>query len=317
MRRENLPHAVRCARKFCLRAALVADCCNQLAQESTHALSFLRTMTSGTTASLICPACGQAFLSMQQSMEGMVQCPHCAHNAQRGYFGTQAQVVGVAQVRRRVSQTQPLQSMPSPAPQQPHVVSQPAAWPGLQPLPAQASAPLIARPTLQYSQALMPTGSPSPQSEEFTKPPHMRSTPWRGAFILLSFMVVCGGLSGCGGIASMSQPPNRTVSLQCLRLGPWCRMLRSPPLYRLRAPSYRLRIWGLLRRMRMLWFQRFLPLIPLRVGPHAFTMQENTALKSRLSLEGQVAKKLNCGSSRPYRACRRRCQVAPLCRCSS
>ena len=180
-----------------------------------HALSFLRTMTPGTTASLICPACGQAFLSMQQSMEGMVQCPHCAYNAQRGYFGTQAQVVGVAQVRRRVSQTQPLQSMPSPAPQQAHVVSQPAAWPGLQSLPEQAPAPLIARPTLQYSQALMPTGSPSPQTEEFTKPPHLRSTPWRGAFILLSFTVVCGGAAWLwwDSVNESAAKPDRVTSV--------------------------------------------------------------------------------------------------------
>ena len=151
-------------------------------------------MNPGTTASLICPACGQAFLSMQQSMEGMVQCPHCAHNALRGYFGTQAQVAGVAQVRRRVSQSQPLQSMPAPVLRQdPDVVSQPAAWPGLQPLPVQAPTTFVARQTLQPSQALMPTGEPPPQPEEFITPPHLRTSPWRGAFILLAFTVVCGG----------------------------------------------------------------------------------------------------------------------------
>jgi len=189
MGRENLPHAVLCARKFCVRTVLEAVSCNQLAQEAAHALSFLRTMTPGTTASLICPACGQAFLSMQQSMEGMVQCPHCAHNALRGRFGTQAQVAGVAQVRRRVSQTPPLQSMPALAQQPP----QPEAWPGVPPQPVQAPTTLMARPTLQYSQALMPTGAPPPQPEEFTTSPYMRTTSWRGAFILLSFTVVCGG----------------------------------------------------------------------------------------------------------------------------
>lgn len=149
-------------------------------------------MNPGTTASLICPACGQAFLSMQQSMEGMVQCPHCAHNALRSYFGTHAQVAGVAQVRRRVSQTQPLQSMPAPAPQQDiHVVSQPAAWGGQQ-QPVQAPANFTARQTLQPSQALMPTGAPPP-SEEFKTPPHLRPSPWRGVFIMLGFTVVCGG----------------------------------------------------------------------------------------------------------------------------
>jgi DNA-directed RNA polymerase subunit RPC12/RpoP len=170
----------------------VADCCNQLAQDAAHALSFLRTMNPGTTASLICPACGQAFLSMQQSMEGMVQCPHCAHNALRGYFGTQAQVAGVAQVRRRVAQSQPLQNLQPPAPD-PHPYSQPAAWPAMQPQPVQPPAPAFARPPLQYSQALMPTGAPPPQPDEFVTPPHLRTSPWRNAFILLAFTVVCGG----------------------------------------------------------------------------------------------------------------------------
>jgi len=148
-------------------------------------------MNPGTTASLICPACGQAFLSMQQSMEGMVQCPHCAHNALRGYFGTQAQVASVAQVRRRVSQTQPMQSVPPPAqpsPQQDiHAFSQLAAWPN------QAPANFTARQTLQPSQALMPRGAPPPLPEEFMTPAHLRSSPWRSAFILLTFSLVCGG----------------------------------------------------------------------------------------------------------------------------
>lgn len=150
-------------------------------------------MNPGTTASLICPACGQAFLSMQQSMEGMVQCPHCAHNALRSYFGTHAQVAGVAQVRRRVSQQQPLPSMPAPMqPQQEiHAIAQPAAWPPQPPI--QAPANFTARQTLQHSQALMPTGAPPPPSEEFKTPPHLRRSPWRGAFILLAFTVVCGG----------------------------------------------------------------------------------------------------------------------------
>ena len=150
-------------------------------------------MNPGTTASLICPACGQAFLSMQQSMEGMVQCPHCAHNALRGYFGTQAQVAGVAQVRRRVSQQQPMQSLPAPALQDAQVVAQPAAWPGLQPQPVQVPTSFMARQTLQPSQALMPTGAPPPPQEEGMTPPHLRTSPWRNAFIMLAFTVVCGG----------------------------------------------------------------------------------------------------------------------------
>ena len=131
---------------------------------------------------------------MQQSMEGMVQCPHCAHSALRGYFGTQAQVAGVAQVRRRVSQTQPLQQLPVPVFQQaqPEVTAftQPAVWPGLQP---QTSTISIARPALQYSQALLPTGAPPPPAEESMTSPHLRTSPWRGAFILLAFGMVFGG----------------------------------------------------------------------------------------------------------------------------
>ncbi len=152
-------------------------------------------MNPATTASLICPACGQAFLSMQQSMEGMVQCPHCAHNALRGYFGTHAQVAGVAQVRRRVSQPQPLQNMPAPGaqPQDPYAISQTVAWPGMQRQPVQPPMTSIARPVLQHSQALLPTGAPPPPQEEFVTPPHLRTSPWRGAFIMLAFVVVCGG----------------------------------------------------------------------------------------------------------------------------
>ncbi len=40
----------------------------------------------------------------------------------------------------------------------------------------------------------MPTGAAPPQPEEFITPPHLRSSPWRNAFIMLAFMVVCGGV---------------------------------------------------------------------------------------------------------------------------
>ncbi|WP_395747705.1 hypothetical protein [Prosthecobacter sp.] len=153
-------------------------------------------MNSATTASLICPACGQAFLSMQHSMEGVAQCPHCAYSAPRGSFGTQAQVAGVAQVRRRVSQTQPLQGMQPPViqPQAPSTFSPPAAaWPGMQSPGAQPPAPAFVRPPLHFSQALVPTGAPPPSPEAFVTPPHLRGSPWRSAFIILAFAVVCGG----------------------------------------------------------------------------------------------------------------------------
>ncbi len=48
----------------------------------------------------------------------------------------------------------------------------PVAWSGHQP---PAPAPLITRPPLQPSQALMPTGEAPPQPDEFITPPHLRS----------------------------------------------------------------------------------------------------------------------------------------------
>lgn len=135
----------------------------------------------------MCPACGQAFLSMQNDMAGVAQCPHCAHSAPRAHFGTQAQVMGVAQVRRQVAQTQPLQ-------QPVQAMPQPAAWPGLQPVPAATPTASIARATLQHSQALMPVGAPPPApAQEFNStPPHLRAPPWKHAFFMLAFLAVCG-----------------------------------------------------------------------------------------------------------------------------
>jgi len=138
----------------------------------------------------MCPACGQAFLSMQNDMAGMTQCPHCAHTGPRAHFGTQAQVAGVAQMRRQVAQPQtfspPTQATP------PAVV-----WPEMQPMAvpmvtAMPAAP-VARATLQPSQALLPTGEPPPAPEqESSLPPHLRTSPWKPAFFILAFVAICG-----------------------------------------------------------------------------------------------------------------------------
>ncbi|MGV3660523.1 MAG: hypothetical protein ACO1TE_10070 [Prosthecobacter sp.] len=156
-------------------------------------------MNHGTTASLICPACGQAFLSMQHAMEGMTQCPHCAHTAPRAQFGTHAQVAGVAQVLRRVAQAPPPQEVPPPAPAPqfqppayfPSSVPQPQpqqAWQPPPPAPVQ-----IARGTLQHSQALMPLHAPPPHAEFTESQPHQHQySPWRNVVFMLVFMGVCG-----------------------------------------------------------------------------------------------------------------------------
>lgn len=51
--------------------------------------------------------------------------------------------------------------------------------------------PSVARATLQPSQALMPLGEPPPPVE-FTTPSQLRTSPWKHAFIMLAFCVVCG-----------------------------------------------------------------------------------------------------------------------------
>ena len=157
-----------------------------------HALDFFMNHPS-TTASLICPACGQAFLTMQQSMAGVTRCPHCAHSAPRTEFGTQARVVGVQQVRRRVAQMQPWQGGDMPPASQP---TTPAAAPGVTRWPVadavtgQPQAAPLARTFLQPSQALMPVGELPPVAE-FTMPSYSGGSSWKGAFILLVFMIVC------------------------------------------------------------------------------------------------------------------------------
>lgn len=173
-------------------------------------------MNHGTTASLICPACGQAFLSMQHAMEGVAQCPHCAHTAPRAHFGVQAQVAGVAQVRRRVAQApaEPPHAAPSfPAPQPgwaapplhqgpaafPPSAHPPQAAPGEPPRPWEEPPPpaaqpfSVARPMLQASAALMPVHTPPPPVDFITPAPHFQAPKGRRG-LLLAAVAAAGGL---------------------------------------------------------------------------------------------------------------------------
>jgi len=145
-----------------------------------------------TTASLLCPACGQAFLSMQQSMAGVAQCPHCAHSGPRAQFGTQAQVAGVAPGRRQVAQSPPSSHVVATAPPE-FPAQQSPGMTGFQPTLDTAPVASIARATLQPSQALVPTGAPTPvPAQEFSTPPHLRTSPWKQAFFMMVFASVCG-----------------------------------------------------------------------------------------------------------------------------
>lgn len=149
-------------------------------------------MSYGTTASLICPACGQAFLTMQHSMEGMAQCPHCAHSALRSHFGTQSQVVGVMPVRRRIAHAPQAQEIPPPQVQPPLA---------LEPQPVVRQAPLahappafIARGALQHGQALMPVGEPPPPHDYSNSSAHSPSSS-RNAILIMAVVVAAGGVA--------------------------------------------------------------------------------------------------------------------------
>lgn len=154
-------------------------------------------MSHGMTASIVCPACGQAFLSMQHAMEGVAQCPHCAHSGPRSQFGTHGQTAGLMPVRRRVAQAPapvevPLAGQPVPISMPVQVPAvPPASWSAVMAMPAATPPLTVARATLQPSQALMPVGEPPPPGE-FTVPQTASGGGWRHAFIMLAFCVVCG-----------------------------------------------------------------------------------------------------------------------------
>lgn len=142
-------------------------------------------MNPETTASVICPACGQAFLLMQHGQGGVAQCPHCAHTAPRPHFGTQAHVMGVAPGRRSVAQTPQAQEPAAPAFVAPETPPQPAPEHF-----AQAPAN-VARSTLQYSQALMPTAEPPPTFDNPASPPS-HGSPLTTLAFMTAFAGVCG-----------------------------------------------------------------------------------------------------------------------------
>lgn len=142
-------------------------------------------MNPGTTASVICPACGQAFLLMQHGQEGVAQCPHCAHTAPRFHFGTQAHVMGVAPGRRTLAQTPPEPTPAAPVFAAPEMPVQ-AAPEYHAPMPAN-----IARTPLQHSQALLPTGESPPVFDNPT-PPQFRGSPLTTMAFMATFASVCG-----------------------------------------------------------------------------------------------------------------------------
>lgn len=142
-------------------------------------------MNPGTTASVICPACGQAFLLMQHGQDGVAQCPHCAHTAPRFHFGTQAHVVGVTPGRRSLAQAPP---KPTPAARVMVAPETPVQTAQVFTPPAPVNVP---RGPLQHSQALLPTGEPPPLFDN-PSPTQFRGSPLTTMAFMATFAGVCG-----------------------------------------------------------------------------------------------------------------------------
>ena len=170
----------------------------RLAHFTPPALQFQPFMTSGLVASVVCPACGQPFLCQQQAAEGMVTCPHCAHQGYRAHFATQGQTASLAPGRRQAFQRpaempvsmQPVFE-PTPAPMQ-----APMTAPVMSPQPA----PQIWRQQAytQPTAAMQPSLHLPPPAEgdemEFV-PPHQQGSPVK-TFLLGAAMVAVLGIGG-------------------------------------------------------------------------------------------------------------------------
>ena len=155
-------------------------------------------MTSGLVASVVCPACGQPFLCQQQAAEGLVTCPHCAHQGYRAHFATQGQTASLAPGRRQAFQR------PAEMP----VRTPPAFEPSAAPMKVPMTAPMMAsQPAPQiwrlqaYNQptaAMQPSVHLPPPEEgeamEFV-PPHQQGSPVK-TFLLGAAMVAVLGSGG-------------------------------------------------------------------------------------------------------------------------
>ena len=154
-------------------------------------------MYPGVVASIVCPACGQPFLCQQQAPEGMVSCPHCAHQGLRAHFPTQGQTAGLANVRRRVSR--PLHEPPAPPPSYPPSPefippTRPPAW--THAVHPAADQVVWRQPTNQTPVTMQPvqTYSEAAQEANFV-PQHLQRSPmrWIGALFVLAVVTAAAG----------------------------------------------------------------------------------------------------------------------------
>ena len=154
-------------------------------------------MTSGLVSSVQCPACGQFFLCQQQAAEGMVTCPHCAHQGYRAHFPTQGHTAGLTAVRRTVYQK---------AAEEPP----PVAWPMAPQMPDAGIAPSHFDPPTQpqvwrQPTATAPTAAMQPSlqlpamdadddaAHAAYVPPHLQRSPWK---VVLLFSLMLAALGG-------------------------------------------------------------------------------------------------------------------------
>jgi hypothetical protein len=154
-------------------------------------------MTYGLVASVQCPACGQFFLCQQQAAEGMVTCPHCAHQGYRAHFPTQGQAAGLNAVRRAVYQKAAEESPP-------------AAWPVAPPVQDAGIAPSHFNPPTQpqiwrQPTATAPTAAMQPalqlplmdEADDAARaayvPPHLQRSPWKAVLLFAVMLAALGG----------------------------------------------------------------------------------------------------------------------------
>jgi len=217
-------------------------------------------MTSGLVASVQCPACGQFFLCQQQAAEGMVTCPHCAHQGYRAHFPTQGQTASLAPGRRQVFQKPAdipagTQSFFEPQPQAPaqawtghlQASAQPAVpmtAPMMQPPMSQPVAPepqvwrqnAYGNPTAAMQPSLqLPPSSDQGSSPEFVHP-HLQGSPVK-LFFLGAAMVAVLVIGGWVWWDAQNQPLPRNRPLPTASTATTDPLLAEPEVRRAAIPT--------------------------------------------------------------------------------
>jgi|GEM_PF-978585 len=154
-------------------------------------------MTTGLVSSVQCPACGQFFLCQQQAAEGMVTCPHCAHQGYRAHFPTQGHTAGLTAVRRAVYQKAAEESPPAAWPMAPQMPDagiapshfDPPAQPQIWRQPTTTAPTAAMQPALQ----LPPMDADDDAAHAAYVPPHLQRSPWKAVLLFAVMLAALGG----------------------------------------------------------------------------------------------------------------------------